>query len=146
MEEYLGTPTVTVLLVEDFEPYRTFIASLLGGNPAFQVICEASDGLEAVARAQELRPDVILMDIGLPKLNGLEAARQIHELAPSSKILFLSQETDREVADEALGSGASGYVVKQQAAVELLSGLATILQGQRFVSKGLAGNGTGPHT
>jgi len=142
----LGTPAVTVLLVEDFEPYRTFVASLLDGNRGFQVICEASDGLEAVARAQELKPDVILMDISLPKLNGLEAARRIHELTPSSKILFLSQETDREVANEALRLGASGYIVKQQAAVELLSGLVAILEGKRFLSKGLVGNGSGPHT
>jgi DNA-binding NarL/FixJ family response regulator len=139
----LGIPNITILLAEDFRPYRTFVVSLLGANPTFHVVCEASDGLEAVARAQELRPDVVLMDIGLPKLNGLEAARRIRRVAPSSKILFLTQVTDPDVVHEALSLGASGYIAKQQAGTELLMGLAAVLQGKHFVSSRLVGNEVG---
>lgn len=128
--------SIRILLVEDFKPFRSLIISLLGGNPEFHVIYEAADGLEAVAQAQQLKPDVILMDIGLPKLNGLEAARRIRELVPSSKIVFLTQETSAEVVKEALSLGAWGYVSKQQTQPDLLAALRAILQGKRFVSSG----------
>ena len=75
----LGTSSIRILLVEDYADYRSFVARLLGGSSDLLLICEATDGLEAVAKARELRPDVILMDIGLPRLNGLEAARRIRD-------------------------------------------------------------------
>lgn len=132
---------VTILLVEDFSPVRAIITSLLDENPDLRVIGEASDGVEAVTKAQELRPEVVLMDIGLPKLNGLEAASRIRELVPSSKIVFLTQETSAEVLKEALSLGSWGYIVKQQTGKDLLRGVTSILQGRRFVSGGLDGNG-----
>lgn len=132
---------VTILLVEDFSPVRAIITSLLDENPDLRVIGEASDGVEAVTKAQELRPEVVLMDIGLPKLNGLEAASRIRELVPSSKIVFLTQETSVEVLKEALSLGSWGYIVKQQTRKDLLRGVTSILQGRRFVSGGLDGNG-----
>lgn len=137
MEKRLGT----ILLVEDFSPVRVIITSLLAGNPDLRVIGEASDGVEAVTKAQELRPEVVLMDIGLPKLNGLEAASRIRELVPSSKIVFLTQETSAEILIEALSLGSWGYIVKQQIGKDLLRGVTSILQGRRFVSGGLDGNG-----
>lgn len=137
MEKRLGT----ILLVEDFSPVRVIITSLLAGNPDLRVIGEASDGVEAVTKAQELRPEVVLMDIGLPKLNGLEAASRIRELVPSSKIVFLTQETSAEVLKEAQSLGSWGYIVKQQIGKDLLRGVTSILQGRRFVSGGLDGNG-----
>jgi len=125
--------------VEDFDCYRAVVTSLLAGNSRLEVICEASDGIEAVEKAGKLKPDLILMDIGLPKLNGLEAARRIQELVPPSKIVFLTQETDVDLVEEALNLGAAGYIVKQKASIDLLPGLAAILEGRRFVSDGLTG-------
>jgi DNA-binding NarL/FixJ family response regulator len=123
--------------VEDGEPFRRFIASTLRKKPGIQVICEVSDGVEAVRKAQELQPDLIILDIGLPTLNGIEAARRIRKLAPQSKILFLSQESSADVGQEALGLGAQGYVVKAHAGSELLPAVEAILQGDQFVSSGL---------
>jgi DNA-binding NarL/FixJ family response regulator len=110
---------VRVLVVEDFAAFRQFICLALGKRSDLQVIGEAADGSEAVQKAVELRPDLILMDIGLPSLNGIQAARQIRELVPESKIIFLSQESSAEVVQEALSLGAQGYVVKANARREL---------------------------
>ena len=99
-----------------------------------QVICEVSDGLEAVHKAEELKPDLILLDIGLPTLNGIEVARQIRKLAPDSKIVFLSQESSSEVVEEALRLGAWGYVLKTRAGSDLLPAVEAVLSGKRFVS------------
>jgi CheY-like chemotaxis protein len=81
----LATSSVRALVVDDFEPFRRFVASVLQELPAVQVICEVPDGLEAVQKAEELQPDLIVLDIGLPKLDGLEAARKIRKLSPNSK-------------------------------------------------------------
>ena len=126
-----------VLVVEDYEPYRRFISSTLGKRPDFQVVGEVSDGLEAVLAAQQLRPDLILLDIGLPTLNGIEAARRIREISPNSKILFVSQESSAEIVQEAFRIGALGYVSKAQAGTGLLAGVDAVCQGIHFVSEGL---------
>jgi CheY-like chemotaxis protein len=126
-----------VLIVEDHGAFRRLICSALQQRSAFQVIEEVSDGLEAVQKAQELQPDLILLDIGLPKLNGLEAGRRIRKISPDSKILFLSQESSPEVVQEALGLGAQGYVLKARAQSDLLPAIEAVLGGKRFVSKGL---------
>jgi DNA-binding NarL/FixJ family response regulator len=109
-----------VLVVEDFAPFRQFVTSTLGKAPDVDMICEVSDGLEAVQKAEELKPDLILLDIGLPTLNGIEVARQIRRLSPESTIIFVSQESSADVVQEALSLGASGYVLKARAAIELL--------------------------
>src|ERR1700751_3691499 len=124
-----------VLVVEDNEPYRRFICSTLGKRPELHIVCEASDGLEAVQKAEELHPDLILLDIGLPSLNGIETARRIRKLSPESKILFLSQETSADAVREALRLGAHGYVVKTDAKRELLAGVDAVLRGGRFVGR-----------
>jgi len=102
-----------------------------------QVICEVSNGLEAVQKAEELKPDLILLDIGLPGLNGIEAARQIRQFATQSKIIFVSQESSPEVVQEALSLGAWGYIVKPRAASDLVVAVEAVLEGRRFVSSGL---------
>jgi DNA-binding NarL/FixJ family response regulator len=117
---HAGVSSVRILVVEDFPPFRQFICSMLGERNDLQIIGEAADGLEAVQKAVELKPDLILMDIGLPSLNGLEAGRRILELVPESKIIFLSQESSSEVMQEALSLGARGYVVKINATSELM--------------------------
>ncbi len=107
---------------------------LLQRHPESQVIAEASDGLEAVQRAEDLKPDLILIDIGLPKLNGIEAAQQIRQLSPSSKIVFLSQNNNLDVVRAALGTGALGYVRKTDAKRELLLALDAVLRGEQFIT------------
>jgi DNA-binding NarL/FixJ family response regulator len=137
----LPLTTIRILVVDDFEPFRAFVFSAFSKAPELRIICEASDGLEAVQKAQELKPDLILMDIGLPTLNGIEASRQIFKLAPESKILFLSQESSVDVIEEAMNSGALGYVVKAHAATELLDAVEAVCHGRRFVSA----NGSSGH-
>jgi DNA-binding NarL/FixJ family response regulator len=122
-----------VLVVEDFVPFRQFICSTLAKRGDLEVICEVSDGLEAVQMAEELKPDLILLDIGLPTLNGIEAARQILQLAPESKIIFLSQESSADIVQEAVALGASGYVVKTRAASELLPAVESVVSEKHFV-------------
>jgi len=93
-----------------------------------QIVAEVSDGLEAVQKAGELRPDLILLDIGLPSINGIEVARRINKLYPESKILFLSQESSADVVREALGAGALGYLVKDDAGNALLTAMNSVLR------------------
>ena len=133
-----GAPTVRVLVVEDYAPFLRYIASILARTDDLQVICEASDGLEAVHKAEELKPDLILLDIGLPTLNGLEAARQIRQLCPESKIIFVSQESDADIVQEALSSGGLGYVVKTMAGGELVAAIKAVCGGRLFVGDGLS--------
>jgi DNA-binding NarL/FixJ family response regulator len=129
--------TVRILLGEDFEPWCRFVVSLLQEKREWQIVCETSDGLEAVQKAKELRPDLILLDIGLPKLNGIEAARQIRKLTPESRIIFVTQESSADVVVEALSFGAQGYVLKMRAGCDLLIAMEAVLEGKQFVSCGL---------
>ena len=125
---------VRILVVDDFEMFRQFVVELLGKRPELQVVGEASDGLEALQKAVELRPDLILLDIGLPGLNGIEAARQMRSLVPESKIIFLTIETSADMVQEALSVGARGYVVKTMAESELLTAMEAVLLGTTFAS------------
>jgi DNA-binding NarL/FixJ family response regulator len=125
-------------LIDDYEPWRRFLCSILEKETQLQVIAEVSDGLEAVRKAQELQPDLILLDIGLPKLNGIEAARRIEKLCPRSRILFLSEQSSTDVVQEALNTGGYGYVVKSDAGTELLSAVDAVVRGEQFVGRRFA--------
>lgn len=131
---------VRILVVDDNEPFRRFVSSTLRDRQNLNVIGEAGDGLEAVQRAEALQPDLILLDIGLPGLNGLDAARQMSKLAPNARIIFLTQESAPELVAEALSLGAWGYVAKVQAGRELLVAVEMVMQGQRFISSCLNGH------
>jgi DNA-binding NarL/FixJ family response regulator len=137
--------SVRVLVVDDNEPFRQFVCSTLQKRPELQVIGEASDGLEAVQKAEELKPDLILLDIGLPTLNGVDVSRRISMIVPGAKILVVSQNNDADVARAVLSDGASGYVLKLDANRELLRAVEVVLQGGRFVSTGVRhGDGLPP--
>jgi len=136
----LPESSIRVLVVDDFDQWRRFYCSTLQKQPGFQVIGEASDGFEAVHQARQLQPDLILLDIGLPTLNGIEAARRIREISGASKILFVSENRSADIVEEALNTGARGYVVKSNAAGELLPAVNAVLEGRRFLSRILMGN------
>ena len=125
------------LVVEDFERFRRFVGSDLQQKVAFEVVAEASDGAEALQKAQELQPHLILLDNGLPTLNGLEVARRVRRLAPGAKILFLTQESSADVVHAALSLGAYGYVLKLHSKRDLLPAVETVLRGECFVSSEL---------
>ena len=143
--------SIRILVADDFVPWRRFVSSvILSKKPGWHIVCEASDGEEAIKKAEEFRPDMILLDIGLPKLNGIAAARKISKIAPESRILFLSALDSQEVVEEALHTGASGYVVKLDAASELVAAVEAVLQGQHFVSdrlkRSISGQAEDAHT
>jgi CheY-like chemotaxis protein len=130
---------VQILVVDDYEPFRRFLYLKLQSRPELQIIGEASDGLQAVQKAEELQPDLILLDIGLPKLNGIEAARQIRKSAPQARIIFVSQESSPDMVQEAVSLGTCGYVVKSKAERDLLVTVDAVLEGSQFLNGALTG-------
>jgi DNA-binding NarL/FixJ family response regulator len=127
-------PTISILVVDDFDRFRALVCLMLQHRVEFDVIGQASDGLQAVREAELLQPDVVLLDIGLPGLNGFEAFRRIRRVSPESKILFLSQESSADIVEAALKMGAQGYLHKSDTAGELLPAVDAILQGKQFIS------------
>jgi DNA-binding NarL/FixJ family response regulator len=129
---------VRILVVDDFAPWRRFVIAKLQQNQSFRIVGVVSDGLDAIQKAGELQPDVILLDIGLPKVTGIVAARKIRSVAPNSKILFLSGEFDLDVAQAALSAGGHGYLVKSDAENELFAAVEAVMRGKKFMSHRLA--------
>ena len=126
-----------ILVVEDYAPFRRFACTALQQRAAFQIY-EAADGLEAVQKAEQLQPDVILLDINLPTLHGFEVAKHVRRLVPHAKLLFVSQESSSDIVRTALSLGALGYVQKVSAATDLMSAIDAVLGGRRFVSSSVA--------
>lgn len=140
-EDLLSAYPVRVLIVDDYEPFRKFLLLSLQTRKDVQIVSEASDGMEAVAKAQKLQPDLILLDVGLPRLNGIEVANEVRRASRNSKILFVSQENSKQIVQEALNTGAYGFVVKTDVGRELLAAIDTVMAGGHFVSSSVAGHG-----
>ena len=129
---------INVLIVDAFDPWRRAVADLLEQADDVYTTSFASDGPEAVRKAAELRPDVILMDVDLPTLNGTQAARHIRRIVPESKIVFLTSLSAPEVVGAALRAGGRGYVLKAEAQETLLRGMEAVLLGKYFLSTSLS--------
>ena len=110
-------------MVDDFAPWRNYVVSILRERECLDLVGEAADGEEAIEKATELQPDLILMDVAMPKMNGIEAAKRIRDSAPNSKILFFSVETSDELAEAALAAGGQGYIVKSEVRAKLLAAI-----------------------
>ena len=108
------------MVVDDCSAWRLYLRALMEIIPGFEIVADAGDGLEAVEKATQLRPDILLLDIGLPFLNGIRAAEAIRVSSPDTKIFFVTQEQDEDIRNAALATGAEGYVVKSNAASELM--------------------------
>jgi len=132
--------SIRILIADDFKDWRRQVRLLLQVRPEWHAIAEAADGSEVIQKAEELKPDLILLDIGLPKLNGVEVARRIRQLSPSCKIIILSQNNESDIVQAALSAGALGYVHKTEAQSELLSAIDAVLRGKRFVSSSFKGH------
>ncbi|HWC20086.1 MAG TPA: response regulator transcription factor [Terriglobales bacterium] len=136
---YVGTQSKRIMVVDDFGPWRRFLSTLLIVTPEWQISSEAVNGAEALAKAQELQPDVVLLDIDLPDMNGIELARRLQIVAPVTKIIFITSESSPEIVNAALRSGAAGYLLKSQIVGELLPALKSVFAGNRFISQGIRG-------
>jgi len=128
---------VRILVADDFEMWREYISSALLKEPSFEIICAVVDGRQAVLMAEQHQPTIALLDIGLPHLCGIDAARSIQALAPNTRIVFLSGQQDTEIIQAALQVG-SGYVLKSDAASDLIPAIHSVAKGETFVSRQLA--------
>ena len=126
--------SVRILLVDDFLSWHTLIQLHLQPHQDLQVVAVAADGYEAVQKAAEFQPDLVLLDVRLPRANGIEVAAQILERAPRTTILFLSETCDPDIVEAALAAGGSGYVAKNRIARDLLIGISSVLRGELFIT------------
>jgi DNA-binding NarL/FixJ family response regulator len=137
---------VRVLVVDDHAVVRHTICGLLSRDPNLDVVCQTASGEDAVQKAQELQPDLVLMDITLPKMSGIEAARQVRNVSPKSYIIFLSQHDSLQMANEAIKVGGHGYITKMDAESELLTAIRFVCEGNRFASRRIREQGWTPDT
>ena len=135
------TSVVHVLVVEDHPVVRRAVCALLSSDPILNVVCEAADGEQAVQKAEELQPDLVLMDISLPGISGIEAARRIRRVSTKSSIIFLSQHDSLQMVKDALNVVGHGYVAKIDAGQELLKAISLVREGKQFVSQRIVSQG-----
>jgi two-component system, NarL family, response regulator LiaR len=132
---------IRILVVDDHEVVRRAVCSLLTNDSTLDVVCQTADGEQAVVKAEELQPDLVLLDISLPGISGIEAARRISRVSPNSHIIFLSQHDSLQMVEDALRAGGHGYVAKMDAGSELLKAIRSVREGKRFVSQRILSQG-----
>jgi len=125
------------MVVDDFAPWRRFLNTLMIVTPEWQISGEAVTGAEALEKVRELEPDLVLLDIDLPDINGIDVARQLQTIAPNAKVIFLTAESSPEIVRAALDTGALGYLLKAQVVNELLPALKSVFAGKNFISQGI---------
>jgi DNA-binding NarL/FixJ family response regulator len=130
---------VRILVVDDFSPWQDFVRVCLKERSDVRILDVASNGLEAIQKAADLQPDLILLDISLPEIGGIEAAERIRQLVPKIKIIFLTGHADPEIVQNAFRAGGDGYVLKWDAAEDLMVGMESVLSGKKFTSRGVTG-------
>jgi DNA-binding NarL/FixJ family response regulator len=130
-------PTIRILVVDDHDTVRRLICSVLQADSTMEVTGQAASGEDAVTKASELKPDIVLLDITLPGISGIQAAQQLLSVSPKSQIIFLSQHHSVQIAREALKAGGRAYVTKSDAGRELLHAIGAVIQGKLFVSRGM---------
>jgi DNA-binding NarL/FixJ family response regulator len=134
--ERLDKKPVRILVVEDFEPFRRYLHSRLQEVIGMEVVGDTGDGIEAIRKAKQLQPDLTFIDVGISSISGIEAASQILNVSPHSKILFISQQSSPEIVDAALSIG-DGYLLKSDSERELMNAIESVLQGRKFRSTSL---------
>jgi DNA-binding NarL/FixJ family response regulator len=133
--------SIRIVLVDDHEVARRALRSVLRANPNFEIVGEAAEGKEALKKVGELRPDIVLLDISLPDISGIEVAPGIRKVSPESRIIFVSQHISIPLAKDALRGGAYGYVVKSDAGLDLVAAIEAAHMGRSFVSRTLHAHG-----
>jgi DNA-binding NarL/FixJ family response regulator len=133
------SPQVRIILADDHAMMREGLRAILEGELGYAVIAQAGNGRDTVALVKEHRPDLVIMDISMPDMNGIEATRQLIQEMPRTKVIALSMHTDKRFVGEMLGAGASGYILKQGAMDELQLAIQTVLSGKTYISPDVAG-------
>ena len=126
---------ISVLIADDHTILRQGLVSLLSNDPDIRVLAEAADGLSAVQKALELKPMVIVIDISMPELNGMEAVKRLHEQLPEAKVLVLTMHEEQEYVIHMVRAGASGYLLKDSASDELIDAVKALAQGKTYFSQ-----------
>jgi len=126
--------TIRILLADDHPVVRQGLKTLLEGHPGWQIVGEAADGLEALDKADRLQPDVVVLDVTMPRMNGLETCRRLRQKVPDLEILFVTQHDSPHMMREALDAGARGYVVKSNAARDLLEAVKAVSEHRTFTA------------
>jgi DNA-binding NarL/FixJ family response regulator len=130
--------TITIFLADDHTIVRQGLAKLLEGEPNLKVVGEAENGREAVVKVEKLKPDVVLMDIAMPMLNGIEATRQIRKACPQTKVIILSMHSHDRYISELFSLGASGYLLKSSTGTDIINAIHTALKGSTYLSPSIS--------
>ncbi|MGB7874165.1 MAG: response regulator transcription factor [Anaerolineales bacterium] len=130
--------TIKLMLVDDHEVVRTGLRSFLETQPGFEVVAEANNGLQALEKARDVQPDIVLMDVTMPDMDGMEATQQLKKLYPDCQVLVLTVHADKQYFMKMLSVGASGYITKQAAADELIAAIQAVAAGHVYLQPALA--------